>query len=763
MGRRLVLFVSGFVACAFGIGCFSGIENVTRVFLFCSAMLFVLATMLLVFRKKYISLPLFGMAVCVIFVYVYAALFYAPAQKLVNDNSATFEGIAVTRAVKSYSSTYFTIKSDDGIKAVVYSYDNPEIELGDRLKITGKLYLSDSSYSISKGVYIRITAKSMEKLPGEGLPWYLYPTYANYALSDAARGLYPDEVSAFVTAIITGNKDYMSNDFKDMLINTGLYHTVAVSGMHVSFIMSFLLLILPFSKRKSSLIVIFTIFGFMALTGFTPSIVRAGIIGIMALGAPYLRRDYDPITGIAASALIILIANPFSVLDYGFVLSYTSFIGIILFSTPIKAKADSFFQNTNPYLRKTLGYFSSVMAATLSSLILSLPVLVFLFEQVSLVSVIANMLCIWAVTAIFIAGFCSVAAFLIFPPLGKLIGYSVIALYKYIAEVSGLLNKLPYANIGITGYVTPLFITFVYLAIAALYIFNKHRRKTDSDSDRLIIRIPVYIFAVVTTLSLCFMLSAFDRANSLKVTALNVGQGQCVVATSGGVCAVFDCGGSTGQKAADTAIKYIKRQNHTDIDLLVISHFDKDHTNGVEDLFGKIKIKTIALPDIEDKTAEEIKQLAKAHKAEVVLVSEDYASDFCNASLILFGDMVNLGANDNDKSLVGMLSFGEFDFLITGDLQKAGENRLIKLKTLPDAEVIVAGHHGSKNSTTEALIDRITPEYVFISCGTNYYGHPAEELLKRLDDRDIRYYVTRFDGSLTAVARKKGYEVYMQR
>lgn len=763
MGRRLVLFVSGFVACAAGIGIFVGIENVTRTFLFCFAALAVLGCVLFAFKKKVASLPAFGAAFCFVFVYIYAAMLYLPAVKLVNEDIATFKGIAVTRAVTSYSSTYFTVKSDDGIKAVIYSYDDPKITLGDRVKITGKILPADSSYNISKGIYLRITAKSIEELPKEKLPWYLYPTYANYALSDAARNLYPDEVSAFVTAIITGNKDYMSYDFRDMLINTGMYHTVAVSGMHISFIMSFLLLILPFSRRKSSLIIMLAILCFMALTGFPPSIVRAGIIGIMALGAPFLRRDYDAATGIAASALIILLVNPFSVLDYGFILSYTSYIGIITLSNPIKVKIDRSFENVKPRVREVLSYFSSVVAATLSSLVFSLPALVALFGRISLVSIISNTLCLWAISAIFITGFCSVAAFSVFSPLGRVMGYAVIALYKYIAGVNGFLNKIPYANLGISGYVTPLWITFAYLAAIILYIFKRRRKTADPDSSNFTIRFSVYVFVIATTLSLCLMVSALDRANSLKITALNVGQGQCVVATSGGLCAVFDCGGSSGPKAADLAAKYIKGQNHTNIDLLVLSHYDTDHINGVEELFSKIDIETVAMPDAEDKNRDFIVQLAKTYKTDVVLISEDYESTFNSSSIRLFGDMVRKGTNDNDKCVAALLSFNDFDFLVTGDLQKAGENRLLEEGGLPDVEVMVAGHHGSKNSTTEALLEEVSPEHVFISCGTNYYGHPSEELLQRLSDRDIQYYITRYSGDLKVVARRNGYEVYNQR
>ena len=161
-------------------------------------------------------------------------------------------------------------------------------------------------------------------------------------------------------------------------------------------------------------------------------------------------------------------------------------------------------------------------------------------------------------------------------------------------------------------------------------------------------------------------------------------------------------------------------------------------------------VSALVLPDLAEDESEyrpEILSLAQAQGTELTLLNDNRALSLGEATLTLYAPLGDGGANE--EGLFALATRGEFDLLVTGDANAFVESLLVKYGDLPDIEVLAAGHHGSKNSTSAELLDAVTPETCLISVGYNTYGHPTSETLDRLAERDIDIYRTDQMGNLT--------------
>ena len=214
-----------------------------------------------------------------------------------------------------------------------------------------------------------------------------------------------------------------------------------------------------------------------------------------------------------------------------------------------------------------------------------------------------------------------------------------------------------------------------------------------------------------------------------SITVLDVGQGLSVVIVSEGRAAVVDCGSSSGEDAGFITHEYLSNLGLTTIDLLVLTHFHADHVNGVEYLLSRINISALAIPDPEGSyIAEDIIGLARKRGTDIIYVTGVHSASLGSTELILYPQY---GFGDENERGLAILSLGDVSALITGDMNSTSERSLLRFVDLPDIALLVAGHHGSRFSSSEELLASVTPEIAVISVGRNSYGHPSGETLDR--------------------------------
>ena len=288
-----------------------------------------------------------------------------------------------------------------------------------------------------------------------------------------------------------------------------------------------------------------------------------------------------------------------------------------------------------------------------------------------------------------------------------------------------------------------LWLALVY-ALLLLYLLGRGEKKRPL--------VPLGLGTAGLCMALVFQ-AASHTAGRLTVSVLDVGQGLSVALLSGGRAALVDCGGTGADNPGDTAADYFQSLGLSRIDLVVLTHYHEDHAGGIPELLERLEVGLLVLPDVEedDPLRREITALAEEKGIETLFLAEDGDVTFGESALRIYAPLGSGGANEEGLSV--LCTAGDFDGLITGDMNDTVEKRLIKYGSLPDLELLVAGHHGSKYATSEELLLATTPELAVISVGYNTYGHPAPETLERLAAAGCAIYRTDWSGTVTITAK----------
>ena len=222
-----------------------------------------------------------------------------------------------------------------------------------------------------------------------------------------------------------------------------------------------------------------------------------------------------------------------------------------------------------------------------------------------------------------------------------------------------------------------------------------------------------------------------------------------MVLHAAGKTTVVDCGGDS-EESGEIAARFLQSRGEFRVENLVLTHFDADHCNGAVQLLNRERVERLYLPQTEDESGlrETILTAAKNRKTAVYFVENDRVLPDCGVEITVFGP--NPGKNSNETCLCVLASAGKYDILITGDLPEQAEYRMMSTHDLPDVELLVAGHHGAKTSTSAALLEKTQPETILVSVGKgNSFGHPSQEMLERTAQIGAKVCRTDECGSIT--------------
>ncbi len=561
-------------------------------------------------------------------------------------------------------------------------------------------------------------------------PIWTLPARLAHRLKGIINAAFPADAAGFAKALLLGDKTDIDYETDTAFKVSGISHIIAVSGLHVTILFG-LIYTLCFKRRWLVVLVSLPMLTlFAAMAGFSPSVVRACVMQGLLVLAMLFDRDYDGPTELAFSCLAMLLANPMVILNVSFQLSVACMVGIFFYNGPISGWMEA---QLEPWRKKRfykpLSWTAKSVAMTLSATVLTTPLVAYYFQTVSLVGVLTNLLTLWVITFIFygIMAVCLLGWF--WPGVAAALAGLIAWPIRYVLGTGKLMAAIPLAAVYTTSVYITCWLVFCYML---LLIFRLSRKKR-----------PGLLFCCCVC-GLCMALTASwmeGRFDDCRMTVLDVGQGQCILLQSDGKTFLVDCGGDDGEEAADRAAERLLSQGIFRLDGVILTHYDRDHSGGLVHLLTRIDADAIYGPETEG-----MAEWAEALGQALIPISQDVELSFGTTVLTIFGPVVP--DSGNESSLAVLFQSGNCDILITGDRSDFGERMLIKRTQLPELEILVAGHHGSKNSTGTELLEATKPKIVAISVGENNYYHPAPELLQRLAEYGCIVYRTDRDGNL---------------
>ena len=639
-----------------------------------------------------------------------------------------------------------------GGNILLYLNCAPEtLSLGDTVTVNAEVVDVSRGSGDSENLYYQSRDISLlgfqrgdvEITPAESLPLRCYPTAAVHAIRSHIDRLFPDDAAGFVRALLTGDRSGLSYRTRNEMSITGISHIVAVSGMHVSLLVGVIMLLCLKRRRLGAIISILVMLFFAVMLGFTPSVMRAVIMNGILLLASLLKRENDAPTALSFALMVILALNPWAIANISLQLSFGALAGILLLTPRIyrwllRLLHDETLQKRVPLLSKFQRGCALTLATSIGATGLTQPLTAATFGAVSLIAPLTNLLVLTLIGLIFTCCFILLPVGWLLPGVGALGAWVVSYPIRAVLWLVRALAKLPYAAVYTnSGYIVA-WLVLVYVLLGVYFLPRKRKMH------------PAVLLScmLVTLIGACFF-SAWEPGET-AVTVYDVGQGQCVLLRSGDFTALIDCGGDSGDEDGETVARSLLMSGRRSVDVLMLTHYDTDHVCGTAQLLSRIEVGTLLLPAVEDDTdnCERIVQEAISAGVPYRFIAQDTALTFDGGTLRLFAPTDGSAKN---ASLAALLSAQEYDILVTGDMESAQERELLQTHTLPDLEVLVAGHHGSKSSTSEALLSATAPDIVLISVGKNRYGHPNAEVLARIAAIGAVVYRTDRNGDITVL------------
>ena len=734
--RKLMWFAIGFTAaCAGGAYLKYGVWIALAVVL-------VLMLILSEFRRQMFCV-LLGCAIGLGWFLGFDRIYLAPAQRA--DGNVQYLDITVTDYSRNGENGQICTGEAKiaGKEYTVQFYINEDISLSPGDRVSGDFELrytgggkENTTYHSGNGIFVLCYPRS------GSVAFQIVDPGNHHFVKDLHRDIlslvdriFPADTRSFIRALLLGDTMEMSFEMEWNLKTSGIYHVAAVSGMHVSVLFS-LLYFLFWKKRFLLAVFGFPIlFLFAAVAGFSPSIVRATVMQSIMIVALLVNREYDPPTALAASILFILADNPVAITSVSFQLSVGCMVGIFLFSARIHNYL-LFQTRLGPakgrnIKSKLIRWFVASVSATLGAISLTTPLSAYYFGSVCILGILTNLLTLWVVSVVFIGVVFACILGAIWMPLGVALAWLVAWPVRYVLWVTDVVAKIPLASV----YIDSIYVVLWLILLAVLLIVFVTSKK------KYPIVLIACIFASLFGTVMCSYLE--PRLDNYRITAIDVGQGQCLLLQNKDKFYMVDCGGDGNEATANTVARLLHSQGIFRLDGLILTHYDADHAGGVENLLEVVSVDTLYLPvDADNKYC---KALTDKYMDKISWVNEDLCLYEENITIYLSSET----EEHSENGLCILFQPENCDILITGDCSVRGERALMERVALPDLEILVAGHHGSKSSTSWELLDRTRPEIVIISVGEdNYYGHPAIETLERLDVFGCLVYRTDIEGTI---------------
>ena len=697
-------------------------------------------------RRRLVRIFTAGLAAGILWFAGYSAVFLSPAEALAGaEDTVRIE--LLDYAVATGTGARCTVRVlERGLYGKAVYYGSAKLlrwEPGSRVRTEAVFYSAaalsgrESSYYTSQGIFTRLYGEKEMLLTGgrEGSLRYLPRRLAKF-LQNTACAIYEPDAAGFIIALLTGQRESLDIQDESNLSEAGLMHITAVSGLHCGFLIQIIGLLVLRRPRLMAILGYPVLLLYMLMAGCTPSVVRSCVMTGFALLAPLLGRETDPLTSLSGALLVILLVNPFAIASVSLQLSFAAVAGLVLLSPKVYQAIQASRFGWMPHLV----FIAGTISASCGVLVMTAPLNALHFGSLPLVSPLANLMVLWIAPLLFASALTVTAVCGIQPALAPLAAAPE-CMAKYILRTAEILAKLPGHCVYFTGPAVVLWLLLVYGMLLVCVLSKERRRK--------------YIFAAAAA-ALCLLaaksLPMAGGNEELTAVAVNVGQGAATLLHSGDRTVLVDCGSMDSAQAPGEAVAVaMDTYGWHSLDTVALTHYHEDHAGGLAGLLARVEVGKILLPQLSGSEQAELQTevlaLAEAYGIPVTYIEERSSLVLGQARLTIYPPVSSGDANEEGLSFLCTSRY--FDLLITGDMAAETEGKLLDAYRLPDIEVLLVGHHGSENATSQELLETVRPEVGIISVGAgNRYGHPAAEALDRMETAGMTLFRTDLNGNI---------------
>ncbi|NPV27179.1 MAG: DNA internalization-related competence protein ComEC/Rec2 [Firmicutes bacterium] len=635
---------------------------------------------------------------------------------------------------------------------------------GDILRVHGQLQLPKAAsnpgefdyqaYLARQGIFTQVSATEPEQVvrvgSGRGNPLTHLALSIKVRVVEQLERELPGNQAAILQGIIFGDQEQLPAEEVKAYQATGLFHVFSVSGLHVGFVLLFglsLANLFRFSYGISSLLTagLLIIYGF--LTGWPACVARAILMGLLALGAKGLNRDNDLLNSLAVAAWLILLWDPLALYDLGFQLSFAATWGLV-------------------YLYPALDYrlahwprWRTLFLVPLAAQLATLPLVAYYFNQVSLISLVANVVVVGLIGAVVLLGLGIIPLTFVWPAVAGYLTSATGGLIWITNLIIHGLARLPGSTLTVA---TPhLVLVFAYYGLL-MAIVSEHFQpvvglfKTLSPRQRT----GVIVGTIAVTLVVALVWANWPRP--LRMVFLDVGQGDCIfIETPGGKQLLVDGGGrpaaagGTFDVGERVVLPFLRRQGINHLDAVINTHAHDDHLQGLIPIIDEIRVTVVAVaayPSL-PKNLSDYLTAAQQRGSTVITLARDQVWDVepgVTLEVLHPGRWLTGTRSDlNNNSLVLRLRYGQTEIMLPGDIEREAMTELLQAQVSLAADVYKLSHHGSQYALEPRFLQAVNPQAVVIQVGKNSFGHPAPEVIQYWERQGVPIYRTDRDGAVT--------------
>lgn len=681
---------------------------------------------------------------------------------------------------------------------IAYFQSEPDLKIGNKIYLKGKIQqfevarnkgnFDSKKYYLSIGITTKIAVKEYyvsddnydflrDKLCT--LREYVVGMFSKLCDTNGKdKWLYGNKAGIF-SAILMGDKTELDQEIKDLYSLSGIAHILAISGLHISLIGMFLYSLLRkrFSFATSSALTIAVVTLFAITSGMGIATIRAFVMFILKLIGEILGRKYDYITAISLSALILLADNPFIIINSGFQMSFCAMITITIIWPKVV------------YLINIKSKIANSIVFSLCIGIFMNPVIAYNYFQLPTYSFMLNIIVVPLLGIVVISAIAGSGMGFLSILMGKTAltpGCLILEVYTFLCEN---VLKIPGAVIVVGKPTIKIIVLYYMVIVFFLFCFTLVRKNYEKDCNikemidengKKVISSQIILkkqrkfdfkirLAVIGISILSGFFIYYTPSKGLDIQFMDVGQGDGIfIKADDGTTITIDGGSSDVKNVAKyRMIPCIKASGTGVIDYAVITHADKDHISGIEEILNMntengLTIRNLVMPHVsyEDEAYDKLLTAAKTKGIQVLYIKEGDTMKLGKVEIkCIHPDGKYISDNRNDYSTVLSLKYENFSALFTGDIPAEIEKSIIN-KIDNNYTILKVAHHGSKYSSDMEFLKKVMPAYSVISVGVdNSYGHPGTETINKLKSLNSKILRTDLSGEIEIFSKENNMEI----